>query len=318
MEVKYYICKHCGNIIEISKKDKTCFCSECGNNFSKEQGQEAISRKYKSLQNLAYRLAYDRLDYEGAIQAYKESLQLKSNDFSSIIGIILCKLYGQTFDKLEFKEIINILNSYDISLNNENTFIYLNFIKDVLGQVNVFYEESTSRLMKDGKFINSQYKTYFLDGLKDIHEALLFLKDNLSICYEPEVKEFSESDDTLKNLDLVISKVEDDLNKDLEVEKEETTLDDLSVIIVDEKAPLYYVGTAKKYPPMLFLIADNDIENRYEQTVLMMSTLKHFGYNMDKINMKLIHSVHCEYVEKTDENNESILGQIILDFILNN
>ena len=229
------ICPRCGNIIEISKKDKTCFCSECGNNFSTEQGQEAISRKYKSLQNLAYRLAYDRLDYEGAIQAYKESLQLKSNDFSSIIGIILCKLYGQTFDKLEFKEIINILNSYDISLNNENTFIYLNFIKDVLGQVNVFYEESTSRLMKDGKFINSQYKTYFLDGLKDIHEALLFLKDNLSICYEPEVKEFSESDDTLKNLDLVISKVEDDLNKDLEVEKEETTLDDLSVIIVDEK-----------------------------------------------------------------------------------
>ena len=229
------ICPRCGNIIEISKKDKTCFCSECGNNFSKEQGQEAISRKYKSLQNLAYRLAYDRLDYEGAIQAYKESLQLKNNDFSSIIGIILCKLYGQTFDKLEFKEIINILNSYDISLNNENTFIYLNFIKDVLGQVNVFYEESTSRLMKDGKFINSQYKTYFLDGLKDIHEALLFLKDNLSICYEPEVKEFSESDDTLKNLDLVISKVEDDLNKDLEVEKEETTLDDLSVIIVDEK-----------------------------------------------------------------------------------
>ena len=229
------ICPRCGNIIEISKKDKTCFCSECGNNFSKEQGQEAISRKYKSLQNLAYRLAYDRLDYEGAIQAYKESLQLKSNDFSSIIGIILCKLYGQTFDKLEFKEIINILNSYDISLNNENTFIYLNFIKDVLGQVNVFYEESTSRLMKDGKFINSQYKTYFLDGLKDIHEALLFLKDNLSICYEPEVKEFSESDDTLKNLDLVISKVEADLNKDFEVEKEETTLDDLSVIIVDEK-----------------------------------------------------------------------------------
>lgn len=229
------ICPRCGNIIEISKKDKTCFCSECGNNFSKEQGQEAISRKYKSLQNLAYRLAYDRLDYEGAIQAYKESLELKSNDFSSIIGIILCKLYGQTFDKLEFKEIINILNSYDISLNNENTFIYLNFIKDVLGQVNIFYEESTSRLMKDGKFINSQYKTYFLDGLKDIHEALLFLKDNLSICYEPEVKEFSESDDTLKNLDLVISKVEEDLNKDFEVEKEETTLDDLSVIIVDEK-----------------------------------------------------------------------------------
>ena len=89
--------------------------------------------------------------------------------------------------------------------------------------------------MKDGKFINSQYKTYFLDGLKDIHEALLFLKDNLSICYEPEVKEFSESDDTLKKLDLIISKVEEDLNKDFEVEKEETTLDNLSVIIVDEK-----------------------------------------------------------------------------------
>ena len=48
-------------------------------------------------------------------------------------------------------------------------------------------------------------------------------------------------------------------------------------IIVDETAPLYYVGLEKEYPPMRFVVSDNDMKNRYEQTMLMLSTLSHFG-----------------------------------------
>ena len=84
-------------------------------------------------------------------------------------------------------------------------------------------------------------------------------------------------------------------------------------IIVDETAPLYYVGTEKEYPPMRFVVSDNDMKGRYEQTMLMLSTLSHFGYqNFDHIVM---HGKHCEYCTKLDENGESMLGKMIYDFV---
>ncbi|MBQ7332950.1 MAG: alpha/beta hydrolase [Clostridia bacterium] len=84
-------------------------------------------------------------------------------------------------------------------------------------------------------------------------------------------------------------------------------------IIVDETAPLYYVGLEKEYPPMRFVVSDNDMRGRYEQTMLMISTLSHFGYqNYDNIVM---HGKHCEYCSKMDENGESMFGQMIYDFV---
>ena len=41
-------------------------------------------------------------------------------------------------------------------------------------------------------------------------------------------------------------------------------------LIVDDAAPLYYVGLEKEYTPMLFIAADNDMENRLEQTSLLL------------------------------------------------
>ncbi|MBQ4101615.1 MAG: alpha/beta hydrolase [Oscillospiraceae bacterium] len=84
-------------------------------------------------------------------------------------------------------------------------------------------------------------------------------------------------------------------------------------IIVDETAPLYYVGLEKEYPPMRFVVSDNDMKNRYEQTMLMLSTLSHFGYqNFDHIVM---HGKHCEYCGKIDNDGESVFGQMIYDFV---
>lgn len=84
-------------------------------------------------------------------------------------------------------------------------------------------------------------------------------------------------------------------------------------VIVDETAPLYYVGTEDTYPPMRFAVSDNDMENRYEQTMLMLSTLSHFGYrNYDHVVM---HGTHCEYCFQTDERGQSVFGQMLYDFI---
>ena len=47
---------------------------------------------------------------------------------------------------------------------------------------------------------------------------------------------------------------------------------------------------------MLFIVFTNDLENRYEQTMLMLRTLKHFNYDESKIELKVMDGKHCEYV----------------------
>ena len=85
-------------------------------------------------------------------------------------------------------------------------------------------------------------------------------------------------------------------------------------VIIDESAPLYHIGVDKEYPPMLVVVSDNDMKNRYEQTMLLMSTLKHFGLD-ENAKLQVMHSTHCAYVGKVDENGTSIFGKLVSDFI---
>ncbi|MBR2048317.1 MAG: alpha/beta hydrolase [Oscillospiraceae bacterium] len=86
-------------------------------------------------------------------------------------------------------------------------------------------------------------------------------------------------------------------------------------IIVDETAPLFYVGLEPRYSPMLILIADQDIGNRYEQTLLLVSTLKQFKIPPEDIVLKVMHGLHCQHTGALDENGESITGRLIDEFI---
>ena len=65
---------------------------------------------------------------------------------------------------------------------------------------------------------------------------------------------------------------------------------------MDDAAPLYYVGLEKEYTPMLFIAADNDMENRLEQTNLLLSTLRHFRYDESRYALSILHATHCSYV----------------------
>ena len=81
-------------------------------------------------------------------------------------------------------------------------------------------------------------------------------------------------------------------------------------VIVDERAPLYHITADRNYPPMFVICSDNDIENRYEQTLLFMSTLDHFGYG-DRVEFKLMKGYgHCEYT------SQPILCEMVSEFIL--
>ena len=83
-------------------------------------------------------------------------------------------------------------------------------------------------------------------------------------------------------------------------------------VIVDESAPLYFIGMEEKYPPMRFIVSDNDMKNRLEQTMLVLSTMTHFGYeNFDHIVM---HGTHCHYTHREYEGENS-MKEMIASFI---
>lgn len=85
-------------------------------------------------------------------------------------------------------------------------------------------------------------------------------------------------------------------------------------VIVDETAVLYHVGKEDSYPRMRFIVSDHDMAGRYEQTMLMLATLRHFGFeNFDHIVMQ---GTHCHYCRMLDENGESVFGKMLCNFLL--
>lgn len=88
-------------------------------------------------------------------------------------------------------------------------------------------------------------------------------------------------------------------------------------VMIDDSAPLYHIGADPEYPPMIVIVSDNDMENRYEQTVLLMSTLKHFGHT-EGVRMQLMHGKHCAYVKAIGEDGINVFGKIVCRFIQEN
>ena len=85
-------------------------------------------------------------------------------------------------------------------------------------------------------------------------------------------------------------------------------------VIIDETAPLYHIGTQKRHSPMRFIVSDNDIDGRYEQIMLMLSTMKHFGHT--NFDCKQMHGSHCHYCDIVSPV-KGILGEMVLDFLKN-
>ena len=84
-------------------------------------------------------------------------------------------------------------------------------------------------------------------------------------------------------------------------------------VIVDEAAPLYHICAEAEYPRMLFIVSDNDMPGRYEQTRLVFATLKDFGHR--GYSWVEMHGTHCAYVKAVDENGISVFGRMIEEYI---
>ena len=86
-------------------------------------------------------------------------------------------------------------------------------------------------------------------------------------------------------------------------------------VIVDESAPMYHVGEAQSYPPMQIIVSDRDIENRPEQTELLVSTMRHFGYDMSRVCLTKTSGTHTWYITRADENGNNEFAKLIIPFI---
>lgn len=83
--------------------------------------------------------------------------------------------------------------------------------------------------------------------------------------------------------------------------------------IIDDAAPIFHVGKEKKYPDMMILVADDDMKNRYEQTLLLLDTLRWNGH--ENFEFHCLRAMHCGYDNRMDENGESIFGGFVLKLI---
>ena len=87
-------------------------------------------------------------------------------------------------------------------------------------------------------------------------------------------------------------------------------------LISDEAAPIWHVGLAKEYAPMIFIVADHDMVGRYEQTMLMHKTIAHFGYDMSRVLLEVVeNSKHCEYVSHARPDGTSTLCELAMKII---
>ena len=82
-------------------------------------------------------------------------------------------------------------------------------------------------------------------------------------------------------------------------------------VMIDESAPLYYVGTEKEYPSMLFINAEHDSHTRLSQTKLMVTALKNLGHTAPKIQSVVLEGTHCSYVNEPN----TVFGEVLRRFI---
>lgn len=81
-------------------------------------------------------------------------------------------------------------------------------------------------------------------------------------------------------------------------------------VIIDEAAPIYHIKEYADEPPAMILVSEFDMQNRLEQTQLLVSTMKHFGYPNDVISYHYMEGYrHCGYV------NDEIFAEKIAKFM---
>ena len=249
------ICPKCGKIIDTSGTKNVVFCSECGTTSSLEQAKKLYDREISQLSRAAFACLNQKGDYDKAIELFNTWLDIDKTTLSPIIGIALATLYKQDFLNLNFDKIVPIIDQYDIYLDEENTFLFLSFMEDVIKETKKYLKEANARLFKDGKCISRIYLDNYEKSLRDILSLITYFKDTLEIASQEERKLFYEDHDMDKELNELEEKVKTLASTNHEVLEEEETLEDNRIIVINKKdLKTYYYAMGFEVVMALVLI----------------------------------------------------------------
>ena len=251
------VCPKCGNLIDSQQEDNVyVFCNGCGSNFSFQDGRKTLVKRYSAYSNLAYRYLTTTGEYDKAEEYYEKCLQFKNNDFSSIIGIALAKLYSHTLLETHFNQIIPVFEKYEISLTAENTLLLLSFSGDVLAEAKRYFEDVDERLIKDGKFIATKYYSVYKKSLNDLREVFSYILEAIKLGDEEEIKQFEEDDKIIEQIKEMLTEIGNRAKIDFNISEEETILEENSVSVINQEAlkqKRIFIGV-EAFSGMLFLI----------------------------------------------------------------
>jgi len=200
------ICPNCGEIINVSHKCNEVDCRKCNSQFFYQTGADLLAKKYKQLMNEGKNNLYNRGDYEEAIKNYSEAIKLKDNDFASISGICIALCLKSTFDDFHYKDVIEAINTYDIELNKENTFLLLSLFTSLVKYIKIYLLEVNNRFEINNTFASIDLFNYFRKDTQDCLDLINFIKDSLSLTESEEYEDYKKEVDT--NFDNRLEEVE--------------------------------------------------------------------------------------------------------------
>lgn len=207
------VCPFCENINDVDSGALHVSCSKCGQSFTIQDGKKKTLSKYKELQNFAYASLYHTQNFQDALDCYEELLEIKPNDLSSINGYCVAKICLSTFENVHFSFVIDEIEKYDIVLNVENSNLYLHFVKDILNYIEIYYDEVSSRLIKDNTFINMKYLENYLNENKEIIDLMNYFNDSFPLVDEEEFNVFkNDFPSFIDRIDEILKKANESLN----------------------------------------------------------------------------------------------------------
>lgn len=207
------VCPFCENINDVDSGALHVSCSKCGQSFTIQDGEKKTLSKYKELQNFAYASLYHTQNFQDALDCYEELLEIKPNDLSSINGYCVAKICLSTFENVHFSFVIDEIEKYDIVLNVENSNLYLHFVKDILNYIEIYYDEVSSRLIKDNTFINMKYLENYLNENKEIIDLMNYFNDSFPLVDEEEFNVFkNDFPSFIDRIDEILKKANESLN----------------------------------------------------------------------------------------------------------
>lgn len=207
------ICPNCNKVLEIEETNKDLIeCDNCKMKFPLAEGMKAFERQFNYLKNKGHS-EYIKCNFDKAMSYYLEALKYKNDDFESIAKYSLNLLYSQRFDNIKYHEMIEFIDSKDVVLNSNNTYLFLSFIETYLGQINLYFKES-KRLIHEDSFINEKYFDYYYQGLKEIKESLDYFNNVFSLLKEEDFEHFKNTEyDIFSSFNKIKNEVNSALNR---------------------------------------------------------------------------------------------------------